>query len=318
MGIIQTLLDKSVVFSFDRTGFVRHQRQFIPEDLEVDLAGRRCVVTGANSGLGLATARGLAERGAEVVLACRSAVRGQAALDTLRQDTGNAGLRLELVDVSSLASVGEFVSRLDSEPVDALIHNAGVLPRQRQITAGGLELTWATNVVGPMLMTRLLQPQLERSRQGRVVFVSSGGMYPQRLDLSDPTWDCRRFDGVKAYANTKRALVILTELLAEELASTRVTVNSMHPGWADTLAVKSSLPRFHRVTRSILRTPEQGADTILWLAVCERLADAKGRFWFDRQDQPVHKLRRTRSLPGDRRRLWSQVHQQAGIALDND
>ncbi len=313
MRVLDGLLDYSVVFSFDRTGFVRHQRRFVDGDLEVDLADRRCVVTGANSGLGLAAARGLAERGAEVVLACRHAGRGEAALESLRRDTGNTRLRLELVDMSSLASVRSFVSRLKGRALDVLIHNAGVLPRQRQLTADGLELTWATNVVGPFLATRLLQPQLTAAAQGRVIFVSSGGMYPQRLDLSDPAWDQRRFDGVKAYASTKRALVVLTELFAARLSASRVTVNSMHPGWADTPAVRSSLPRFHRITRAILRTAEQGADTILWLALCERLAQTSGRFWFDREAQATHKLPRTRERPGDRERLWSLLEQQAQL-----
>lgn len=310
-GLLDRMLDKSVILSFDRSGFERHRKGFYPNELQVSLTGRRAVVTGANSGLGLAVCKGLAARGAEVILACRHTGRGEAALDEIRQETGNHDLRLEPVDVSSLPSIRDFATRLGESPLDVLVHNAGVLPNRRVLTPDGHELTWATNVLGPMLMTQLLQPQLERAPQGRIIFVSSGGMYPQRLDLSDLSWNRRRFDGVKAYANTKRALVVLTELLAERLGSTRVTVNSMHPGWADTPAVRSSLPRFHRLTRSILRSPEQGADTILWLAVCEHLARKSGCFWFDREPQSIYKLPRTRERPGDRERLWSLLEKQA-------
>ncbi len=310
---LDSLRDSSVLFSFDRSGFERHAARFRPGDLDVDLAGKVCLVTGANSGIGLATARGLAQRGAGVWLLCRHRERGEAALNTLLAETGNRDLHLELVDVSSLASVEALCGRLSPERVDVLVHNAGVLPVERSVTADGLELTWATNVVGPFLMTHRLLPRLEAAEQGRVINVSSGGMYTQRLDLSDPQWEERTFDGVKAYALTKRAEVVLNELWAERSARTEVTHNSMHPGWADTPAVKTSLPRFHGVMASRLRSPEQGADTIVWLAACRRLTGETGRFWFDREPQKAVALPGTREAPEDRRRLWELVAEQAGV-----
>jgi NAD(P)-dependent dehydrogenase (short-subunit alcohol dehydrogenase family) len=215
--VLSRVVDPFIVSSFDRTGFRIHSLTFRPEDLDVDLSNRRCVVTGANSGIGYETALALADLGAEVVLLCRNPERGEQAVERIRTQTGNARVLLEIVDMSNLASVRAAAARLAAAPVDVLVHNAGVLPDERIETPDGLELTFATHVVGPFLLTRLLRPNLERSPDARVVWVSSGGMYTRRLNLSDPNWTERDYDGVLAYAETKRAQVILSELWAEEL-----------------------------------------------------------------------------------------------------
>jgi NAD(P)-dependent dehydrogenase (short-subunit alcohol dehydrogenase family) len=298
------IVDPLIVPSFDRTGFRIHSLAFRAEDLDVDLSGRRCLVTGANSGIGYETALALADLGAEVVLLCRNAERGEEAAERVRQQTGNSRVSLETVDMSDLASVRAAAARLASAPVDVLVHNAGVLPDERIETREGLELTLATHVVGPFLLTRLLRASLEKSPEGRVIWVSSGGMYTRRLNLEDPNWTERDYDGVVAYAESKRAQVVLSELWAEELRGSPVVVNAMHPGWADTPAVKSSLPRFHRVTQNILRTPAEGADTVVWLAACPRARESTGRFFFDRQERRTHLLPFTRESEEDRRALW--------------
>jgi NAD(P)-dependent dehydrogenase (short-subunit alcohol dehydrogenase family) len=301
--VLSRVVDPFIVSSFDRTGFRIHSLTFRPEDLDVDLSNRRCVVTGANSGIGYETALALADLGAEVVLLCRNPERGEQAVERIRTQTGNARVLLEIVDMSNLASVRAAAARLAAAPVDVLVHNAGVLPDERIETPDGLELTLATHVVGPFLLTRLLRASLEKSPEARVVWVSSGGMYTRRLQLEDPNWTRRDYDGVIAYAETKRAQVVLSELWAEELRGSPIAVNAMHPGWADTPAVKSSLPRFHRITRNILRTPAEGADTVVWLAACPSLRST-GRFFFDREERRTHLLPFTRETERDRRALW--------------
>jgi NAD(P)-dependent dehydrogenase (short-subunit alcohol dehydrogenase family) len=238
------------------------------------------------------------------MLLCRDAARGEAAAERVREQTGNARVSLELCDVSSLASVRAAAERLGAAPVDVLVHNAGVLPDERIETGDGLELTFATHVVGPHLLTRLLRPALERSADARVIWVSSGGMYTRRLNLEDPDWARRAYDGVLAYAETKRAQVVLSELWAEALRRSSVVVNAMHPGWADTPAVRSSLPRFHRIMRQVLRTPAEGADTVVWLAACARARESSGAFFFDREPRRTHLLPFTRESEADRRALW--------------
>jgi NAD(P)-dependent dehydrogenase (short-subunit alcohol dehydrogenase family) len=307
------VVDPFILGSFDRTGFRIHSLRFDPADLDVDLAGRRCLVTGANSGIGYETALALADLGAEVVLLCRDGARGEAAAARIRERTGNPRVRLEILDVSDLAAVRAAGRRLAEGPVDVLIHNAGVLPDARLETRDGLELTLATHVVGPFLLTSLLRQRLEASPDGRVVWVSSGGMYARKLALDDPNWERRDYDGVLAYAETKRAQVVLAELWAEELAGSSVAVNSMHPGWADTPAVKDSLPRFHSLTRRILRTPAEGADTVVWLAASSAARALRGRFVFDREARRTHLLPFTKESQRERRELWRLCLRRAGV-----
>ena len=301
---LSAVVDPFIVSSFDRTGFRIHSLTFRAADLDVDLAGKRCLVTGANSGIGFETAQALADLGVEVVLLCRNAKRAEQAAQRIRETTGSRLVSTREVDLSDLASVRRAAEALATDPVDVLVHNAGVLPADRSLTADGLELTFATHVAGPFLLTRLLRPCLEKSPDARVIWVSSGGMYTRRLQLDDPNWTERTYDGVVAYAETKRAQVVLAELWAEALRDTTIGVYAMHPGWADTPAVQSSLPRFHRITERILRTPAEGADTVVWLAACERLRGETGGFYFDRSPRRTHLLPFTRETERERRELW--------------
>lgn len=312
-ALLDSVLDASVVFSFDRSGYRRHARRFVPGDLDVDLSGKRALVTGANSGIGKATARGLARLGARVILLCRDEARGREALEELKSETDNRSLELVRLDVSDLGDVRRVAGALGEKPVDVLVHNAGVLPDRSVTTADGLELTLATNLVGPFLLTGLLRPALE-SAGGRVVHVSSGGMYTQRLDV-DRLFRGREepFDGVVQYARTKRALVVLNELLAERPARTSVTYSAMHPGWADTPAVRTSIPRFHALTKGILRSPEEGADTVVWLAASRAAGRPSGLFWFDRAPAPTTPIPRTLETAEEREKLWAALVGATGL-----
>jgi len=304
--------DMTVFLSFGTPGFHLRERLFDPADTEVDMAGKICLVTGSNSGIGFATASELYAKGAEVWLLVRNRQRGEDAAETLRKQPGGS-VQVAVVDISAPASIEAFAEDFPHKHVDVLINNAGVLPTERILTNTGIELTWATNTIGPFLLTHLLLPKLKAAPQGRVINISSGGMYPQKLDLSDLTWEHKDFDGVKAYANTKRAMVILTQMWAERLSDTSVTVNSMHPGWADTPAVQSSIPTFHRVTKSILRTPAQGADTAVWLAVSPSVSKENGEFWFDREKKSIYKIPGTRESMEDRIDLWNICMREAGL-----
>lgn len=305
------LLDASILCSFDRSGYLRHSRSFAAGDVDADLTGRVCLVTGANSGIGFETSQALAGRGATVWMLCRDRQRGQRAATQVRAATGSKHVHLALLDVSDLGAVRRFAREFSPPRVDVLVHNAGVLPEQRVASADGHEITLATHVLGPWTLTQALAPKLRASRDARVVFVSSGGMYTQRLSLDDCEWRRRPYDGVAAYAQTKRMQVVLAELLAEELRDSRVTVSSMHPGWADTPAVRTSLPRFWRTMQSRLRTPAEGADTVIWLAASPAARGRSGLFWFDRRPRSTHLLPWTRESGAERRALRALC---AGVA----
>ncbi len=311
--VFSALLDPTIVFSFDRTGYWLHSASYRPGDLEVNLTGCVCLVTGANSGLGFEAARELAWRGGEVWLLCRDAERGQAALEQIQREQPNALLHLELLDVSNLSMVRLFAKRFPRDRVGVLVNNAGILPETRRETVEGIETTWATNVLGPFLLTELLLPRLRAAGNARVITVSSGGMYPMRLTLDDVESRNGTFSGVRAYSLTKRAQVVLNELWAEHCAGSGITFCAMHPGWVDTAGIRSSLPGFHQLLGRRFRNLAEGADTIVWLAVCERIAGISGKFWFDRRQRWTHYLPWTRERRADRERLWELCGQQAKL-----
>lgn len=309
MGLLDRMLDASVIASFDRSGFERHAGEFDASEMDVDLKGRVCVVTGANRGLGKATTRLLAERGATVVMACRNPDNARAVRDELATATDNDALQVRQLDLSQRSSVRSFADQFPHDRIDVLVHNAGMLPAERTLNDDGLEMTVAVHVVGPHVLTAALRPRLAG---GRVIWVSSGGMYTKRLDVAAMLDTTGTYDGVEAYARTKRAQVVLAEQWAKELAADDTVVHSMHPGWAATPGVQTSLPRFWKAMDNRLRSAAQGADTIAWLAISERARQSTGRFWFDRAEASTHRLPWTREDDQDRERLWSFAMSMTG------
>jgi dehydrogenase/reductase SDR family member 12 len=303
--LLDRAMDAAVLPGYTNVGYRLRRRAWDRGECR-SLDGRTVLVTGATSGLGLATAAGVARLGARALLLVRDSERGERARAEVVERTGNDDVAVLRCDLSALGDVRELAARvIVHEPrLDVLVNNAGVLPARREVTADGLELTFATNVAAPFLLTKLLLPLLQASAPARIVNVTSGGMYTQRLHAEDLQMERGDFDGTTAYARTKRAEVILTELWAQRLAGTGVVVHAMHPGWADTPGVRSSLPAFHRVMRPLLRTAEEGADTIVWLASAEEPGRSSGLLWHDRRSRPVHRLPWTRESAGERRALW--------------
>jgi NAD(P)-dependent dehydrogenase (short-subunit alcohol dehydrogenase family) len=301
-SLLDTALDLSVIGGYTNVGYRIRSRGWKPLPR---MEGKLVLITGATSGLGLAETAGFARLGATVWLAGRNRDRGEAARARILEHQREADVHAELCDLSRQESVRCFAERFtgETQPLDVLVDTAGVLTQEREVSADGIEVTLAINVIGPFLLTRLLIPVLERSVPSRIVNVSSGGMYAQKLRVDDLQSEQGDFDGPTVYARTKRAEVLLTELWAQRLAGTARTV---HPGWADTPGVRSSLPRFHRATRPLLRSPDQGADTSVWLGAAAEPADSSGGFWHDRRRRPTHLLPRTRETEADRSRLWAE------------
>lgn len=292
---------------FSRLGYLRGRRHWNP--VSAGMRGKRVLITGASSGLGLATAQTLAARGAELILVMRDPARAKQTVRNIRMESGNEAIRAELADLSVMGEVDALVGRLreDDRAIDVLVNNAGALFNPREETAEGLEKSFALLLLSPYRLTHGLKPLLARSRAARVINVVSGGMYSQKLDVDALQAAPEGYSGSVAYARCKRALTVLTEEWAAAWGDEGIVVNAMHPGWADTPGVENALPAFHRITRAILRSPEEGADTIIWLAAASEAGDVTGQLFLDRQPRTTHLLSRTRETHSERERLLSYM-----------
>ena len=305
-----TVSDRLVLpgmLGFTRFGYRAARRHWNP--VSAYLRDRHVVITGATSGLGLAAAETLAARGAELTLVARDRVKARSVARDLKRRYGNPRIHVEIADLSLLGDVRALVSRLleQGRPVDVLVNNAGALINPRTETPEGLEKSFALLLAGPYVLGEGLRPLLTLAAkargEARVVNVLSGGMYTQKVHVDDLESRRGEYSGSVAYARAKRGLMIVTEEWARHWAKDGIVVNAMHPGWADTPGVESALPEFHRVTGKVLRSPEEGADTIVWLAAATEAGKVSGEFWLDRRPRLKHVLAGTRETPAERRRL---------------
>jgi dehydrogenase/reductase SDR family member 12 len=311
MSVVETFADKAleatVVGSFSRIGYDLRSRLGRWDD-PPSMRGRSVLITGATSGLGQVAATRLASLGATVRFVARDESRARLAQGAIADASGSVDVGYIIADMSDFDSVRAAAARFadEFEVLDALVHNAGALTPVRAVAPDGTELTVAAQLLGPFLLTSLLLPLLGRSDPGRVVTVSSGGMYSQRFDLGRLEMSAEEYDGTTAYARVKRAQLVLTHEWARRVDPALVVFHAMHPGWADTPGVRSSLPGFHRVMRPLLRSSDQGADTIVWLAAAPEVAHTSGDFWLDRRRRWEHKLpwTRPRDAAADQGLLW--------------
>jgi dehydrogenase/reductase SDR family protein 12 len=309
--------------TFGRAGFEAARARWPAEPPPVTRL--TVMVTGANAGLGFACAALLLRAHCEVHIVCRSRERGEAALAALTAGAppGGAGtVELHVADVSSAASVRAFSAAWVARgaPLHALVLNAGVLPPALGVTEDGLEVGWATAMRQSYLLAGLLTPALLRGgapggRFARVIHVTSGGGLTVPLDvagLAPPRPD--KYNGTLWYARAKRAQMVLAKLWATRLRGSGVWAASVHPGWADTEGVRTSLADFAREREGKLRTPEEGADTIAWLALTERLTeDLGGQLFFDREPAKQHfPMAGTDAGAAEAAKLWAACAQQCG------
>jgi NAD(P)-dependent dehydrogenase (short-subunit alcohol dehydrogenase family) len=335
-GIVDALVEAPVVPSFTRIGYdVRSRLAHWTALDEYALDGRVMVLTGATSGLGLAAAEQLARCGATVVLMGRDAAKCDRVLAQLQSRTGNANLVSVVADLAEPEQVRAAAALVAArfERVDALVHNAGALAARRTTNSLGMESTVAAQVVGPFLLTALLLDRLGAARPGRVITMSSGGMYTASLEIERLQMGAD-YRGAEQYARAKRAQVALNGEWARRVAAVQpqqppqppvspppqppvpVVFHAVHPGWADTPGVEAALPRFRTVTGPLLRSPAQGADTMVWLAADDgEPLRQSGRFWLDRRVRPEHRLPTTRRSDTTERRarLWQWCVEAAGI-----
>jgi dehydrogenase/reductase SDR family member 12 len=315
---VDATLEATVVLSFSRIGFeVRSRLEDWRPPETWSGGGQRILVTGANSGLGYATARTLLGTGAEVRLLVRSEAKGEDTLDRLGADLGRDVRYVAAYDVADLADLGSVRAVADrllarDERLDVVIHNAGAMFEERAATVDGLERTYQVHVVGPFLLTSLLLPRLAKDAPTRVITVTSGGMYAEKLVTA-------RIDSpggyrpTVAYARAKRAQVTLAGEWTRRFGGQGVAFHTVHPGWALTPGVERSLPGFRTLTGPILRRAEQGADTIAFLALADADELGSGRLWHDRRARSEHKVPWTLPDRGESAALWARVCADADV-----
>ena len=207
-----------------------------------------------------------------------------------------------VADMASLASVRAAADEiLEREPrIDVIVDNAGAMIPEREVTDEGFERTFAIMVLGPFTLVSRLLPRLLESPDGRLVAVTSGGMYTQALPLDDLAYERGTYSGAKSYARAKRAQVALIREWARRLRGTGVVANAMHPGWANTPGLEASLPGFAGLVGGQLRTAAEGVDTVLWLAAAPEARASSGRLFLDRRERPFDRIPSTRLTAADR------------------
>lgn len=272
------------------------------------MTGKLCLVTGANSGHGKAVAAALARMGATVVMGCRNVERAEAARTHLIAESGNDCISVLPLDLADQRSVRDAADRFrsDHNALDVLVNNAGAWWADRRLSPDGIELVWATNVMGPMLLTHLLLPSL-RAAGGRIVNVSS--TWAGGLDLDDVEFARRPYSGVQAYQASKQAVRMITWRLADQLRGEPVVVNALCPGFMKT-GLGRSAPVGFRILLALLQpfqtSPERGADTAVWLASSPACANVTNQFFVKRKPVPC----KFRDPPGCER-LWQLLRQVA-------
>ena len=259
------------------------------------------LVTGANAGIGRATASELARRGARVLMACRDGARGTEARAALMADVPGARTELLVADLSSGAGVRSLAAQTlqHTDRLDVLVNNAGVFTRNYTPTAEGLETQFAVNHLAPFLLTNLLRDLLMKSAPARVVTVSSEAHKRGQIRFDDLHGE-RNYSGMRAYSQSKLANLLFNRELARRFGGTGVTANALHPGVIGTQLLFTGFAPI-RLLRPFLKTPDAGARTSVFLAVAPAVERLTGLYFVD--FEPARPSQAARD-DGAARRLW--------------
>ncbi len=280
----------------------------------VPMAGKTCILTGANTGIGKATALGLAKMGATVVMVCRSLERGEAAMAEIKRGSGNDSVSLLLADLSSRAAIHRLAADFKAKypNLHVLINNAGIIPKKRTVAEDGLETQFAVNHVAYFLLTNLLLDQLKASAPSRIINVSSQVHNGASIDFDDLQSE-RSYSPTRVYGWTKLANVLFTYELAHRLEGTRVTVNCLHPGTVATNMLADYMPGGLRfLAKMIGVSSEEGAQTSLFLATSPEVEGVSGKYFVNQG--AVHSSKASYDKTAARR-LWQVSAELTGLPL---
>ena len=306
----------SALRTFTRYGYATGRKVWTP--MSERMEGRHVVLTGANSGIGLAAAIDLAEAGASLTLVVRDEAKAAQTLEAIKEATGRTEIHFEFADLSLLRDTDALIDRLlaKGQAIDVLINNAGALFNDHTMTSEGLEKSYALLLLSPWRLCDRLIPLLQNhDRTARIINVVSGGMYAERLNLKRLNMTSDGYRGARAYAQCKRALSVMTEIWAARWREHNIVVNAMHPGWSDTPGVQKSLPLFRRLTRLVLRSHAEGADTVVWMAQSNQAALSTGKLFLDREPRSTYLLGNNVESEEDRKALEPRLQHDFESAL---
>jgi NAD(P)-dependent dehydrogenase (short-subunit alcohol dehydrogenase family) len=281
-----------------------------------NMHGKRCVVTGATSGIGEATAVALANAGAELTLVCRSRARADATCEAIRRVAPDARVDLVLADLSSQAEVRAAAARLleDPRPIDVLLNNAGVTHLKYTTTVDGIETSFAVNHLAYFLLTLLLLDRIREKTPARIVNVASHAHRFSRMDFDNLNHESD-FAWMKVYGQSKLANILFSFELSRRLEGTGITVNCLHPGGVRTRLGAHNAPRIHRwlmwLATPVLRSPEQGARTSVHLASSPKVAGVSGEYFAN--CKPASSSKESRD-PEVAEQLWEISERLTGLA----
>ncbi|WP_257349461.1 SDR family oxidoreductase [Pseudalkalibacillus decolorationis] len=281
------------------------------------MQNKNVIITGANSGMGLATTVNMAKRGYQVIMACRDPKRGERALQEAKQQSGSDRIELLICDLGSLESIRAFVEkfRANYDRVDVLINNAGVVSVKRETTSDGFESMMGVNHLGHFLLTNLLLDLLISAPQGRIIVLSSGAHKIGRIQFDDP-YLSKGYRVWKGYAHSKLANILFTKELARRLKDTNVTTNCVHPGAVGTSLGVNRKTGFgksvHTLLRSFFLTPAEGAETAIYLASSDEVRAISGEYFYKKKIAPVSSRAKDPELA---KKLWIWSEQEVGLIL---
>jgi len=249
------------------------------------MAPQTTLISGTTHGIGLETTRAMAQAGCQVLMACRNLKRAELVKDHLTRTTGNPDIHIIPLDLSSQRSVRECAARVmdATDALHLLVNNAGIMSARPGRSEDGIELTFATNHLGPFLLTELLLDLLRASAPARIVNVASAVHFRGKPDFGNEE---ARYRGMRVYARSKLANVTYTLDLAERLAGTGVTANCLHPGVVATNIIPRNSPLLRRAGKLVKRfmmTPERGASTTIYLALSPEADGVTGKYLDENQ-----------------------------------
>lgn len=251
------------------------------------MEGKICIITGANSGIGKATAIGLAKINATIVMICRSKERGEEAQKEIIELTGNKKVDLLLCDLSSQESIRKFVSEFKSkyQKLHILINNAGVMLSKRGVSVDGFEMNFAVNHLAPFLLTNLLLDALKKSAPSRIINVSSAAHRMAKMDFDDLQSEKMKYRLMKIYGASKLALMLFSYELSRILEGTSVTVNTLHPGLVNTNLGQDQSSFSQGFGKLFFKKPEKGAETSIYLASSQEVEGITGKYFAKKQQK---------------------------------